>query len=241
MFMISSFKAGISRYTQKDARKKVHSDEYEDDCPNDYEDYYDYDHCYDIEDDAYTTFVEERQSSFFKNISHHNIFTRDFVEKLKSKAVSVSFSWLSTEFKVGIEDLMPNSKSKIVTYLNNIFEDGNKFGLYITLKLVFTNTSFTKISMFQLSIGHDDKSFINYNSRKDHPIHNGYRRKHASTLESIINYMVKEDFPDYCLSNEDCLMYFLYHDHYLIRDGSFTIQNILFDQDYFELFKMSIY
>lgn len=206
--------------------KEYHEDDYYCDCcyDDDLGDYY-----ADELWDYFTDFVNASQVNFYNNIHKLGIFTEEFIKRIRDGLIPVVFSDLNVSMDFEISDISSSSCDWFSNYLKVVFEENNKYDIKLRLSLDFKSTEFNKIRYISVKI--DENFFINEDR---------YYRKVKNSLFWIFSQKCINKIPPFCKSNEDCLIYYMYSNHHLVLDGTFSIEDIISDYNYYELFKMSI-
>lgn len=179
--------------------------------------------------DDFTDFVNASQVNFYNNIHKLGIFTEEFIKRIRDGLIPVVFSDLNVSMDFEISDISSSSCDWFSNYLKVVFEENNKYDIKLRLSLDFKSTEFNKIRYISVKI--DENFFINEDR---------YYRKVKNSLFWIFSQKCINKIPPFCKSNEDCLIYYMYSNHHLVLDGTFSIEDIISDYNYYELFKMSI-
>lgn len=179
--------------------------------------------------DDFTDFVNVCQGNFFNNVHKLGIFTEEFIKRIRDGLIPVVFSDLNVSMDFEISDISSSSCDWFSNYLKVVFEENNKYDIKLRLSLDFKSTEFNKIRYISVKI--DENFFINEDR---------YYRKVKNSLFWIFSQKCINKIPPFCKSNEDCLIYYMYSNHHLVLDGTFSIEDIISDYNYYELFKMSI-
>lgn len=221
--------------------------------------YDDYDY---YADDYYENEFEyamSRTHLFFENIKKlEKFFKSEFLEKLKLNK-NVEFDTSEVFFEVKFSDLIDGYNT---SYLYDFFDEDNKYGLEITAKIQYKDYDFTQIRSVNISIKNpfiingENKYRNNYNF-------NIYYNKHLiireHSLDFILRRMIKklkiekhkfwqsrnyieEAIPEWCETNEECLMYYLLEETDLNKNvfNDFSVRDIIKNKEDYDVFLMFV-
>lgn len=260
-FMYKSFKKSLCNSSLKELDKKFykkygfeiyHQDVYGCGC-----DCYDYDDDH-FSDDWYNNefdYVMSRTNLFYENIQVlSKFFKPEFIEKLKNRK-DIEFDVVEAFFDIEIDDLIEGYNS---TYLNNFFDEKNKYGLKIKANIRYKDYDFMQVSVVNICIKNPFQESSRYKDYYNFNIFQGkhtYLREHS--LDFILRRMIKkntyrrkkqylswiteeEPCPIWCETNEECLMYYLLTESGLDEKlfETFDVKELVKEKESMEVFRM---
>lgn len=209
--------------------------------------FYDFFEDFDYEDDYEVVFDYAFKNSnyFYKymnNLKH--IFKEDSLLKIKENKTAV-IDCNEVYLDLNIEDFNDGINS---VWLNNIFVEGNKNSLDVSVSIKYKDFNFKKIEKISIII---ENPFLNLNKHykelKNHYVFNPEFCKNISKNEHKLDFIKRRMkkfliIPNWCETFEDRLLFYFINQLNLSKDviNIFGIENLIKDKEILKIFKAYI-
>lgn len=175
----------------------------------------------------------ERSYVIYDNLNClSEILTVDFIEylkKIKNIKIDIHKAYIDFELK----DIKGGANNKI---FKSIIDSKNKYNFKFSLVVDYKDFNYNSVENLSVVIKNEYSFFKSKLMNSDSMLM-------LKNIDFMIKRMKKINFPEYCISNEERLLYTMITESKILNNlnENFEIEKIITDIDYFNIFKMYIF